>query len=279
MASDGLTATIERKHCGNGRPVSEACGDSYVNVTVSFRGGAPVTLEGAAGLRWYIGIGPLGRDPRPALILVTDMGGSGGCVTVDAALPRNEGYRTVRLRLDGAASLCRVDPGKLTWPQDVAGRGRSELLLNDDRFDCTFASCAASWTPPRVVALDGERFVDVSADLSLSPLYRADMVRARVACEHIREEPAAPCAAFAADAARLGQLAQARAFIDGQVRRGCRIAHDPCYAINDFPPAFATNLMEFLAATGIDGSQTASQPYRRRRYVPSLGLALLPDTK
>src|SRR6195952_1561106 len=62
IAVSGLDAGIERRKCGDGRPVSEACaeGDSYVTANVVGPGMAPAILEGAAGVRWFVGVGPLG---------------------------------------------------------------------------------------------------------------------------------------------------------------------------------------------------------------------------
>jgi hypothetical protein len=254
----GLTARIARKACGDGRPVSEACGagDSYVTARIEAPGAAAVTVEGAAGLRWFVGIGRLGAGAaRPSLILVTDDGGSGGCVTLDLATPEGRAWRAFRLA-DGQGrrnlAFCSVDPAQLAWPADLTGHGRAEMLLPDTRFACRFASCAGSRLPPRLLAIAGDQAVDVSADPALAPLFRADLSRNRDACEQAAEEAEAPCAAFAADAARLGRIDEAWNVIAAQVRRGCRVrmAEADCYEINRFHADFPARLRETLRRGG-----------------------------
>jgi len=224
-------------------------------VTVEAPGMAPVSIEGEAGVAHYVGVGKLSPTAvRPSLFLITDSGGSGGCVDISLAVPDSNGYRVGRLGRPGSAHdpFCRTDPARLKWPRDLSGRGRPELRLLDDRFSCAFTSCAGSWYPPRIVAIDGLRSVDVSDDPAFAPLFRADMARARFACEHRAEEAQGPCAGFAADAARLGLSAQAWPIIEAQARRGCRVRGvATCPDSSSLIPAtFSSDLRVFLRRTG-----------------------------
>lgn len=255
VSAAGLNARIEVKKCGEDRPASEGCfrSDPYLVVTVAAPGMAPVTLQGDPGVGAFVGIGKLLPDAvRPSLILISEDGGSAGCVQIDLAVPQGTAYRSIRLSADKSdhGTLCEVDPPRLAWPRDLTGHRRAEFLLLDTRFYCHFTSCAGSWYPPRVVALDGEQGVDVSADPALAPLYRADMTKARFACEHDEAEAQGACAGYAADASRLGRLPEAWRAIDGQVHRGCRVPHaDMCPDINRVPSTFPQELATMLPKT------------------------------
>jgi len=91
-----------------------------------------------------------------------------------------------------------------------------------------------------------------SDDPAFAPLFRADMARARFACEHRAEEAQGPCAGFAADAARLGLSAQAWPIIEAQARRGCRVRGvATCPDSSSLIPAtFSSDLRVFLRRTG-----------------------------
>ncbi len=250
----GLRVAVRLMNCGDGRPVGEACGagDHYMTLTTAAPGAAPARVEGWAGLRWFVGIGALRPgDRRAGVILVTDGGGSGGCVEITVATPVDGGFRTTRIGRPGSYGLCRVEPEKLRWPRDLTGHGRGELVVADDRFDCAFTSCAATWTPPRVLALTDNGGEDVSADPALKPLYRADMARARAACERRTLEPAGACAAYVADAARAGDLPRAWAVVDAQLRRGCRVrSPDDCPSDARLPGGFRADLERLLRRAG-----------------------------
>lgn len=266
-----LRVRVEPKRCGEDRPASEACtrGDLYLEATVSAPGKAPVTLRGEPGVAAWIGIGKLAAtDAGPSAILISEDGGSAGCVQIDVAAARASGFRAARLTADARdhGTICGVDPDRLAWPQDRTGHGRAEFLLRDPRFYCAFTSCAGTWYPPRVIAFDGARSLDVSGDPALLPLYRADMARARAACERETAEAQGACAGYAADAARLGRLDEAWAVVAAQVKRGCRVpAPDGCADVDripaDFPARLATALRkgqrdDLKPVTPIHGSST-----------------------
>lgn len=258
MNASGLQVRVEPKRCGQDRPASEGCwsGTPYLAVTVRGEGGPPVILEGSPGVATYIGVGRLTpRSKRPSLILISEDGGSGGCVQIDFATPEDTASHHVLLSLDPRdhGTICEVDPARLAWPRDITGHGRPEFLLADPIFSCRFTSCAGTWYPPRVVAFDGEHGVDVSADPFLAPLYLEDMAKARRACEQATNEAQGACAGYAADAARLGLLQQAWRVIQVQVKRGCRVpTSDVCPDINRIPADFPRELQSVLRSAGYD---------------------------
>jgi hypothetical protein len=252
IEAGGLRVRVEPKQCGVDRPESEACGRGavYLEATVGAPGKVPAMLRGEPGVASYIGIGSAAEDGRgPAAILVSANGGSAGCAEIDLAMAEPAGFRTDRLSADGNdhGTMCWVDPRRLAWPRDLTGHGRVEFVLADTSFRCLFTSCAGTWYPPRVVAFQNGRSFDVSADPALRPLYARDMASARAACETRPVEPQGACAGYAADAARLGRLAEARAVIAAQVRRGCRVLENGiCYPINRVPGDFPARLAKAL---------------------------------
>jgi len=214
----------------------------------------PVTMQGEPGVAAFVGMGKLTSDAAyPSLILVSENGGSAGCVQIDLAWPQVTRYQRVRLSAgkDDHGTLCEVDPSRLAWPRDLTGHGHPEFQLLDTRFYCRLTSCAGSWYPPRTIALDGQKGIDVSSDSMLKPLYRADMVRARHACENAKIKAQGACAGYAADAARVGQLPQAWRVIHAQVQRGCRVEFsDVCPDVNQIPTSFPAELAPLLPTAG-----------------------------
>ncbi|HEX4693099.1 hypothetical protein [Sphingomonas sp.] len=215
---------------------------------------APTTLRGEPDVAASIAIGKLMPGAvHPSLIMISEDGGSGGCAQIDVGMPGRAGYRSVRLSADKSdrGTLCEVDPASLEWPRDLTGHHRPEFVLRDTRFACRFTSCAGTWYPPRVVALARGQGVDVSNDPALAPLYRADMVKARYACEHDEKEAQGACAGYAADASRLGRLAEAWRVIGAQMRRGCRVPFsDVCPDIDRIPASFPAELAASLEKAG-----------------------------
>lgn len=256
ISAAGLHVQIELKQCGVDRPASEGCfkGDRYPVATVREPGMRPASLIGEPGVGAYVGIGKLTPNAaHSSLILISEDGGTAGCVQIDLAVPSGAAYRSVRLSIDknDHGTLCEVEPSKLAWPGDSLGNGRPTFRLLDTSFYCRFTSCASSWYPPRFVAFDGERGIDVSDNAVFRPLFEADMAKARHACIHDKDEAQGPCAGYAADAARLGQLPEAWRVIDAQVRRGCRVPIlDGCPYSNQIPATFSGELAAVLQRAG-----------------------------
>jgi hypothetical protein len=252
----GVHVRVEVKHCGVDRPSAEDCyeGSPYLYVTASAPGMAPVTLRGTPGVAAEVGIGTLRPNPsRPSVILISEDGGSAGCVQIDIAEAQSSGYRALRLSADAGdgGTICgrSAEPWELQWPSDLTGHHRSEFLLWPQMFACDFTSCAGGWKVPQVIALDGPSGRDVSDDPVLAPLYRANMAYALSACQQEAVEAQGPCAGYAFDAARLGILDQAWPVIDAQIRRGCRVPDEtPCADVDHIPADFHERLSDALAS-------------------------------
>jgi len=97
-----------------------------------------------------------------------------------------------------------------------------DFVLSDDRFNYVFASHAGSWTPPLILNIVRGRVVDVSKESRYRSLYETDFSRTKAACETgefnedgktYHTEINGACAAYVADAARLGRAQEAWSFM------------------------------------------------------------------
>ena len=88
------------------------------------------------------------------------------------------------------------------FPKDLDGDGVADLVLPDDRFAYAFTFFAGSYMPPRVWNVANGQVVDVSAQPRYAAIFRKDMAGAETYC---KQHANGACAAFVADAARLGQ--------------------------------------------------------------------------
>ena len=77
------------------------------------------------------------------------------------------------------------------------------------------------------------------------------MARARAACERRTLEPAGACAAYVADAARIGDLPNAWAVVDARIGRVCQVrSPDGCASDARLPAGFRADLERFLRRAG-----------------------------
>jgi len=90
------------------------------------------------------------------------------------------------------------------WPKDIDGDGRADIVRNDNAFLYAFASYAESFSPPLVLNLIGGRVQDVSTKPSFRNLFADHMRNSREEC--LRSGGRGACAAYVADAARLGSF-------------------------------------------------------------------------
>ena len=184
-------------------PVAE--GDLVApRLTITAPGLAPHTLTGESrskGVEHRFGYGPLVKGPAlPGVILQSDIGGAHCCIHVQAAVVVGGQWRTIDMgNWDG--------DWMGAFPRDLSSDGNADFAMRDDRFLYAFASYAGSYAPPQIVTIrDGKR-VDVSRDAAFAPLYAADLKTTRAECIARRPNSRnASCAAYAADAARLGRF-------------------------------------------------------------------------
>ena len=142
------------------------------------------------------GVGRIDQRVTGPQVLFASFSGGAHCCTRMELFERVAGrWRVV--------DLGQWDGGPLSaFPADVDGDGVRDLVLSDERFDYAFASHAESMPPPRIYNVVGGAFVDVSA----APRYRRVFEQALRETEtQCRQHNNGACAAFVANAARLGR--------------------------------------------------------------------------
>ena len=180
--------------------------------------GKPGTAPASASL----GVGRI--DPYSnayEIILVTYTGGAHCCTDIQVLDCYGGAWR--------ALDLGGFEGGLSAFPKDLDADGGGDIVVTDDRFAYAFASFADSYLPPRVFSVARGAVTDVSATGRFGPLFQTDIQDAQKSCLAHNN---GGCAAFVADAARLGQAGQAWPIMlanfnrqsDWRLPAGCRSA-------------------------------------------------------
>lgn len=190
------------------------------------------------------------RDPRPGVVIVNDSGGSGGDVRVQLLVPSGAGYRETWL------------PGHLQDElgetlTDISGDGAIDFVLGDGAFDSAFGCNACTPRPPVVLTLREGVPTDVSREPAFAEIYRKDMAVRRKVCISEAPDRNGTCAAWVADAARIGAFDAAwdemRRHYDrkGALWQSCTVAAYPCPAGRGTAfRSFPESLRAFLQRAG-----------------------------
>jgi uncharacterized protein YecT (DUF1311 family) len=187
---DGLLLTLSSRAQPGGGPVAVL----HV-VAPDGRAGDILGDANPQGAAASIGVGHVDpAAPGPQVIFATNTGGAHCCDHV----------RLLELGPNGwtAADLGQFQGDTLaSFPRDVDGDGVLDFVMADDRFAYAFTDFAESYEPPRVFDVQSGAVLDMSAQPRYAKLFRKDMKAAEAAC--IKHGNGA-CAAFVADASRLG---------------------------------------------------------------------------
>ncbi len=212
-----LTATFDRIQCA---PLGEECEEEQLEprLTLTTADGQSVTLTDLP-LAATMMLGPLDKGGPVVAFLQTYTGGMHCCQQLRAIVRSADGPKVVELGgYDGA---------EFDWPKDIDGDGIRDFVVSDDRFLYAFESYAASVAPPKVLNIVDGAVRDVSAEPRFAKVFAMAAVRARKAC--IGEDyPNGACAAWAASAARLGQLDAVWPVILAEHRKETAIWPDRC---------------------------------------------------
>ena len=147
----------------------------------------------------------LGRG-RSGVVVDNQWGGSAGLTAVTVIEPVVGGFHAVPLKHDGSSELL----GEVTvLPRDIMKEDRPGFVLEARGFNYSSECNACVPRPPLVLTVRDGRSVDISADRSVRPLFARDLPAHRRVCISTTKERNGNCAAFVADAARLGQAASA----------------------------------------------------------------------
>jgi hypothetical protein len=146
------------------------------------------------------GVGKLDSQSSTRQVILTSYTGGLHCCTQLTVLELIGGkWRKVKLGLWDGDPLPQ-------FPSDVDGDGTPDFVLKDDRFDYAFAPYTESHKPPRIFNIEGGKLIEVGHEARYDAVYDADMRRAYPGC--VKHKNAA-CAAFVANASRLGRRAWA----------------------------------------------------------------------
>lgn len=218
-----------------------------------------------------IAVGRLNRrSSRAGVVIDNAWLGTLGINTVQFLEPTTDGFRAVPLR-DRTGNV-EIAGDVSTFPLDVNGDGIVDLVMEDVGFAYVFGCGACTPRPPVILSVVGGRGVDLSADASTRVVFVKDMIRPRAVCRSRQDDRNGNCAAYVADAARLGRFDEAwRDMLDHYQRhdqwgvwQGCTVRRDrgPC------PPGaethyrnFPESLRAFLVFAGyIAPAQAAAAP-------------------
>lgn len=196
FSANGVEARIATPPCG---ARDQACreGERIATVTVSVGGVAKASLVGAASTQpAQLAFGPLSRGAMPSVMLTSWTGGAHCCTEIKVATPVGTNWKTV--------DLGDWDGDQIPFPKDISGDGIPDFVFVDNAFLYAFDCYACSYAPPQIFNIVAGRKTDVSQSAAFHRLFEKDFTRTRPKC--LAHDNAA-CAAFAADAARLGRFA------------------------------------------------------------------------
>ncbi len=173
-------------------------------VTVSGVGPRPIVMRGEQTRGGYgnsIGIGPLNKGGKPAILFQSFSGGAHCCTVLRGVVPTGGGYRQLE--------LASSDGEGWDFPRDVSGDGVADFIGYDNRFLYAFSSYAGSIAPPLIHNLVGTQMVDVSRRNPFKPYFVRAMPDARKYCLSGEPDRNGACAGYVALAARAGQFEKA----------------------------------------------------------------------
>ena len=143
---------------------------------------------------------------RSAVVVDNQWGGSAGITAVTVIEPVVGGYQAVPLEHDGSSELI----GEVSLlPRELMKDGQTGFVLEARGFNYSGECNACTRGTPLVLTVHDGRSVDISSDPAVRPLFAHDLPARRRACVSADRERNGNCAAFVADAARLGQAASA----------------------------------------------------------------------
>jgi len=220
FAAGGVRVTIDSRPCTPEEMPSDACRDrkgihSSANITIERDGAPAYRTEVNTGAYYRIALVRLDRDTAlPALVVESDPGGSGGGVIDTVIRPIWGGgpYRPLVLDYAGTGlprgdRLSDFSSYIADYPQDLNGDGFTDFVLGDGKFAGSPFGChACERLPPMILSIGSEGAVDVSRDPAFRPLFEKALAEHRDECIHGENSRNPACAAWVADAARLGRF-------------------------------------------------------------------------
>ena len=240
----GLTVTVAATPCRE-RSQNEGCSSEGVSnqarITVTQPGLPPFEMVSDRQASYVrVAIVRLSPSGRAGVVVDNQWGGSAGITAVTIIEPAAGGFRAVPLTYQGSTELI----GEVK----MVSRGRRQhgwpgLVLEAPGFNFSHECTACGRGIPMVLTVRQGRSVDISADPAVRRLFARDLPARRRLCLSTETERNGQCAAFVADAARIGRVSAAWRVMLAHYSR-----HTP-----DFP----ARLRAFLVNGGYVDSGTA----------------------
>lgn len=143
---------------------------------------------------------------RSAVVVDNQWGGSAGLTAVTVIEQEAGGFRAVPLEHHGSRELT----GKVSLlPRELVKDGRPGFVLEARGFNFSGECNACTRGTPLVLAVRDGHSIDISSDPAVRPLFAHDLPAHRRVCVSAVHDRNGHCAAFVADAARLGQAVSA----------------------------------------------------------------------
>lgn len=165
----------------------------------------PFSLQGqGAGdvARADFAVVKLAPKQQPSVVFTNYSGGAHCCVEVQVAQPVGKAWKKI--------DLGSWDGSGIAYPKDVDGDHIVDFVFVDNAFLYAFDSYAGSRAPLLIMNIVGGKAVNVSKAPRYAAVYRTDMEEAKTSCAGHAN---GGCAAYVADAARLGQFDEAWTFM------------------------------------------------------------------
>jgi hypothetical protein len=188
-------------------------GERVAVLNVKASSGEEITVHGQLGYpipSADFGVGRLDPHNQASQVIFTTYSGGTHCCTKITVLELMRGrWHKIDLGTWDGDPLAE-------FPKDMDGDGAPEIILKDDRFDYAFAPYTETYKPPRIFAVRKGRAIDLSNSERFDKICEADMEEAHSGC---LDHKNAACAAFVADASRLGRRAWAWNIMKANYRR------------------------------------------------------------
>lgn len=211
FVAGGLTVKVEATPC-QVPPKNEGCSFEGISnqaiVSVSQLGLPPFRMTSdnqASFVRVAVVSFAPGRG-QSGLVVDNQWGGSAGLTAVTVIEPSVSGFHAVPLQYGGSTELI----GEVSvLARSLLKDGKPGFVLEAPGFNFSGECNACARGVPLVLTVRDGRSVDISDDPAVRPLFARDLPAHRRICVSDLRERNGNCAAFVADAARLGQAASA----------------------------------------------------------------------
>lgn len=143
---------------------------------------------------------------RAGVVVDNQWGGSAGITAVTVIEPMASGFQAIPLTYHGRTDLF----GEVSMlPRELSKDARPAFVLQTPGFNFSSECTACTGGIPLILTIRHGHSANISGDPAVRPLFARDLPARRRVCVSDETERNGNCAAFVADAARLGQLSSA----------------------------------------------------------------------